>query len=169
MSGRRWTGRRSGFDLGLRAARCGRTSASASPIVPACAHSFGNSAQNTRAHVSASGSARCTAATSIPSASASAASPRRRCSGASRRASATVHSTGGSGHSSPARSNACCSTRVSKRALWATSTRPFSCSAKPGSTTLGGGAASTIACEMPVKRWMPRPSGCSTPTSEPQR
>ena len=103
--------RRLRLGLGSRAARFGRSSASASPIVPACAHSFGNSAQNTRAHVSASGSARCTAATSIPSASASAASPRRRCSGASRRASATVHSTGGSGQSSPARSNACCSTR----------------------------------------------------------
>ena len=28
------------------------------------------------------------------------------------------------------------------------------------------GAASTIACVIPVKRWMPRPSGCATPTSE---
>ena len=35
-----------------------------------------------------------------------------------------------------------------------------------GSTSSGAGAASTIACEMPVKRWMPRPSGLATPTSE---
>ena len=40
-----------------------------------------------------------------------------------------------------------------------------SCSAR-GSTSSGAGAASSIACEMPVKRWMPRPSGFATPTSE---
>jgi hypothetical protein len=78
----------------------------------------------------------------------------------------TVHSTGGAGHSSPARSNACSSTRASKLAESATSTRPRSRSASCGSTTAGGGAASTIACEIPVKRWMPRDSGAATPTSE---
>ena len=46
----------------------------------------GNSAQNTRAHVSASGSARWAPSTSIPSDSASGASPRWRCSGAKRAA-----------------------------------------------------------------------------------
>ena len=35
-----------------------------------------------------------------------------------------------------------------------------------GSTSSGAGAASTIACEMPVKRWIPRPSGLATPTSD---
>ena len=147
----------------------GRSSASASATVRAFAHSRGSSAHSTRAHVSASGSARCVAATSIPSASASEASPRRRCSGASRRASATVHITGGSGHSSSARSNACLSTPTSKRAEWATRMRPRSCSASSGSTCSGGGASSTIACVIPVKRWMPRPSGSETPTSELQR
>ena len=62
--------------------------------------------------------------------------------------------TGGSGHSSAARANAWRSTRVSKRALWATSTRPLSCAASRGSTSSGAGAVSTIACEIPVKRWM---------------
>ena len=47
-----------------------------------------------------------------------------RASGAKRRASATVQSTGGSGHSQPARSNAWRSTRRSKLAECATSTRP---------------------------------------------
>ena len=170
MSGRVWRGRLAG---GLRrravAGRRAPSSATASPTVVACAHSFENSAQNTRAHVSASGSARCTPSTSMPSASASAASPRRRCSGASRRASATVQRTGGSGHVSAARPKAWCSTRASKRAECATSTRPRSRAASSGSTRSGGGAASTIACEMPVKRWMPRDSGCDTPTSELQR
>ena len=78
--------------------------------VIAFAHSRGNSAQNTRAHVRASGSARWTSSTSMPSDPASGASPRFRTSGANRRASCTVHSTGGFGQSSPARSNACRST-----------------------------------------------------------
>jgi hypothetical protein len=90
----------------LRARRRERSRSTASPTVTAFAHSFGNSAQNTRAHVSASGSARCTSSTSIPSDPASDASPRLRTSGAKRRASATVQTTGGFGQSSPARSNA---------------------------------------------------------------
>ena len=93
------------------------SSASASPIVGAFAHRRPNSAQNTRAHVRASGSARWTSSTSTPSAAASVASPRRRCSGANRRASATVQITGGSGHSSAARANAWRSTRTSKRGV----------------------------------------------------
>ena len=102
----------------------------------------------------------------MPSASASTASPRLRWSGANRRASATVHSTGGSGQSSPARSKAWRSTRVSKRELWATSTRPRSSSASSPSTSPGGGAESTIACVIPVKRSIPRDSGRSTDTSD---
>ena len=78
--------------------RGGASTASASATVAAFAHSRPNSAQNTRAHVSASASARCVVSTSMPSASASAASRRWRTSGAKRRASATVHSAGGSGH-----------------------------------------------------------------------
>ena len=78
----------------------------------AFAHSRGNRAQNTRAHVRASGSARCTSHTSIPSESASGASVRLRARGAKRRASWTVQSTGGSGQSSPTRSNAWRSTRA---------------------------------------------------------
>ena len=82
----------------------------------------------------------------MPSASASAASLRWRASGAKRRASATVQSTGGSGQASPARANAWRSTRRSKAALWATSTRPrILSSASSGSTASAGGAASTIA------------------------
>ena len=46
----------------------------------------------------------------MPSDPASGASPRFRASGANRRASCTVHSTGGFGQSMPARSNACRST-----------------------------------------------------------
>ena len=65
-----------------------------------------------------------------------------------------MHITGGSGHSSAARANAWRSTRMSKRALWATSTRLRSWFANPGSTSSGAGAVSTIACEIPVKRWM---------------
>ena len=105
----------------------------------------------------------------MPSASASEASPRRRCSGASRRAIATVQSTGGSGQSSAARANAPRSTATSKRALCATSTRPCSRRARSGSTPSGGGASSTIACVIPVNRWMPADSGAETPTSESQR
>src|SRR3954447_23717825 len=105
----------------------------------------------------------------MPRASASEASPRLRCSGAIRRASATVQITGGSGHSSSARSNACLRTPTSNRALCATSSRPRSWSARAGSTSAGGGASSTIAWEIPVKRWMPRPNGSETPTSELQR
>ena len=90
----------------LRARRRERSRDTASPTVAALAHSRGNSAQNTRAHVRASGSARCTSATSIPSESASDASPRLRTSGAKRRASVTVHSAGGEGQSSPSRSQA---------------------------------------------------------------
>ena len=82
----------------LRLRRAGRRSATASSTVGAFAHSRANSAQNTRAHVSASGSARWLTSTSIPSDAASDASPRRRASGAKRRASAMVQSTGGSGH-----------------------------------------------------------------------
>ena len=80
---------------GARAARARRRPSTA------LAHSRGNSAHSTRAHVSASASARCASSTSIPSASASAPSRRSRCSGSSARASAAVHSTGGSGHSRP--------------------------------------------------------------------
>ena len=86
----------------------------------------------------ASGRARCTTSTSMPRASASSASLRWRTSGAHLRASATVHSTGGSGHSSPARSNACASTRESNDALWATSTRPSISGANSRSTSAGG-------------------------------
>ncbi len=121
-------------------------------MVGALAHSLGNRAQNTRAHVRASGRARWTSSTSMPSASASEASPRRRTSGAKRRASATVQTTGGSGHSMPWRSKAPRSTRSSKRALWATSTLPSISSASSGRTSEGGGAVSTIAWVMPVKR-----------------
>ena len=74
--------------------------------------------------------------------------------------------TGGAGHSSAARAKAWRSTRTSKAALCATSTRPRSSVLSCGSTSSGAGAASTIACEMPVKRWIPRPSGFATPTSE---
>ena len=69
----------------------------------------------------------------------------------------------------PARSNAAASTRRSKLALWATSTRPRSRSASRGSTRPAGGAASTMACEMPVKRWIPGPSGARTATSDSKR
>ena len=87
-------------------------------------------ARRTRARTCARpGSARWTSSTSTPSAAASVASPRRRCSGAKRRAIETVQITGGAGHSSAARANAWRSTRTSKAALWATSTRPRSSSA----------------------------------------
>ncbi len=103
-----------------------------------CAHSRGNSAQNTRAQVSASASARCVTPTSMPSDSASAAKRRWRASGCSLRASATVHRTGGSGHARPARSKAWRSTRRSKPALWATSTRPAHRGGQLGQRRLGG-------------------------------
>ena len=109
-------------------------------------------AQKTRAHVSASGSARCTSSTSMPSDPASDASPRFRTSGANRRARATVQITGGFGQSMPARSNACRSTPTSNRALCATITRPWSISAISPSTSSAGGAPSTMPCVMPVKR-----------------
>ena len=150
----------------LRARRRPRSSATASPTVGAFAHSRGNSAQKTRAQVRASGSARCTSVTSIPSASASVARPRLRASGAKRRARVTVQSEGGRGQSSPARSNAWRSTARSKRALCAISTRPSSSAASSGSTSSGGGAPAAMACVMPVKRWMPRESGRSVRTSE---
>jgi hypothetical protein len=118
----------------LGAARARPSSASASPTVRACAHRRANSAQSTRAHVSASGQRAVDGADLDPERVGERASPRARCSGASRRASATVHSTGGSGQSSAARSNAWRSTRASKRALWATSTRPRSARASSGST-----------------------------------
>ena len=102
----------------------------------------------------------------MPSDSASGASLRWRASGAKRRAIATVQSDRRVGQSSPARSNACASTRRSNDALWATSTRPSSISASRGSTSSGGGASSTIAWVMPVKRSMPRDSGRSTRTSD---
>jgi hypothetical protein len=137
--------------------------------VPAFAHSRLNSAQNTWAQSSASGSARCVTPTSTPSASASDLSPRRVWSGANLRAIWIVHSTGGSGQSSAARWNAWRSTPTSKRAEWATSTRPASRSAKAGSTTSGGGAPAIIAWVIPVKRWMPADSGEETPTSDDQR
>ncbi len=57
---------------------------------------------------------------------------------------------------------------MSKRAEWATSTRPRSWAASSGSTSSGGGAMSTIACVTPVKRWMPRDSGAPTDTSDDQ-
>ena len=58
------------------------------------------------------------------------------------------------------------STRRSKPALCATSTRPRSSSATSGRTSAGAGAASTIAWVIPVKRWIPRASGRSGRTSE---
>jgi hypothetical protein len=58
------------------------------------------------------------------------------------------------------------STRRSNDALWATSTRPSSSSATRGSTSAGGGAESTIAWVIPVKRSIPRDSGRSTRTSD---
>jgi hypothetical protein len=100
---------------------------------------------------------------------ASEARPRRVCSGAKRLAIATVHNTGGSGQSSPARLNAWRRTPRSKDAEWATSTRPRIRAASSGSTASGGGAPSTMVCEIPVKRWMPRDSGRVMPTSELQR
>ena len=126
MSGRSSGGRRGDGCAGsLRPRRRVEVSAAtASATVGAAAHRRGNSAHRIRAHVVASGSARWTTSTWMPSASASSASLRWRTSGAHLRASATVHSTGGSGHSSPARSKACASTRESNDALWATSTRP---------------------------------------------
>ena len=96
-------------------------------------------------------------------------SRRWRASGCSRRASATVHSCGGFGQRRPARSKAWRSTRRSNDALWATSTRPRSCAASSGSCASAGGASSTIACVMPVKRWMPRESGARTVSSVSQR
>ena len=135
-------------------------------MVTAFAHSFGNRAQNTRAHVRASGRARCTSSTSMPSDPASGASPRLRARGAKRRASCTVQIAGGFGQSSPARSNACLSTRTSKRALCAIRMRPSSMEPISGSTSSGGGAPSTMPCVMPVKRWMPRARGRSTRTTE---
>src|SRR5918992_3046687 len=143
-----------------------RRRSSASATVWALAHSRGKSAQNTRAHVRASGRARWTSVTSMPSESASGASERLRESGAKRRASWTVQSTGGFGQSNPQRSKACRRTRESKRAEWAMRTRPWSSSFSSSSTSPGGGAASTIACVMPVKRWIPRDSGRSVRTTE---
>ena len=171
-SGRSDGGRRFAPPRGRRVPtvpRRGESSATASPIVAACAVRREKRAQKTRAQVSASGSARWVSSTSMPSASASEASPRRFCSGANRRAIATVQSTGGCGQSSPARENAPRSTPRSNRAECATSTRPRSSRASSGSTASGGGASSSIACVMPVKRWIPRPSGIDTPTSELQR
>ena len=70
------------------------------------------------------------------------------------------------GQSRPARSNACLSTRLSKLALCAISTRPSRSSATSGRTSAGVGAPSTIPWVMPVKRSMPRDSGRSGRTSE---
>jgi hypothetical protein len=160
----RWSRGRGARAPRLRGARCGRSSASASPIVRRVRAQRGNSAQNTRAQVSASGSARCTAPTSIPSASASAASPRRRCSGASRRASATVHSTGGSGQSSAgARERLLQHAAVEARVVGDEHAPAAAARRSLAGHGEGGGAASTMACEMPVKRWMPRPERLSTP------
>ena len=78
-----------------------RSRSRASATVWALAHSRGNRAQKTRAHVRASGSARWTSVTSMPSESASGASERLRDSGAKRRASWTVQRTGGLGQSNP--------------------------------------------------------------------
>ena len=86
-----------------------------------------------------------------------------------RRAIAAVQITGGSGHSSPMRSNACRSTRRSNGALWATSTRPGSRSLSGGSTSSSDGAPSTIAWVIPVSRWIPRRSGALVRHSELQR
>ncbi len=143
--------------------------ATASAIVSAFAHSRGNSAHSTRAHVSASASARCAISTSIPSASARTLNPRRFCSGNNLRASAAVHRTGGFGHSSPISSNPRRSTRRSNGALWATSTRPSRRSAIPGSTSSRPGALASISWVIPVKRWMPRPSGRLQRTSDENR
>ena len=164
-SGRSDGGMRSAGSV-LRARRRLRNRSSASATVSAFAQIRGNRAQNTRAHVRASGRARCTSVTSMPSESASDASPRLRASGAHLRASSTVQITGGLGQSRPQRSKAWLSTRVSKRAEWAISTRPSSSSPRSSSTSWAGGAASTIACVMPVKRWIPRESGRSVRTSE---
>jgi hypothetical protein len=150
----------------LRARRRRFRASSASPTVDAFAHRRGKRAHRTRAQVSASGRARCTSVTSMPSESASGASERRWESGAKRRASWTVQSTGGLGHSMPQRSNAACRTRRSKLAEWATITRPRISSASSSSTSRAGGAESTMAWVMPVKRWMPRESGRSVRTSE---
>ncbi len=85
------------------------------------------------------GSARCWTSTSIPSEPASAASLRWRTSGAKRRASATVHSTGGAGHAKPERSNAWRSTRRSNDAECATSTLPSIMPRELGQHVLGAG------------------------------
>ena len=73
-------------------------------------------------------------------------------SGAKRRASATVHSTGGSGQRRPAAANAVASARRSKAALWATITRPRRRSATSPSTGSGAGAAASMAPLIPVRR-----------------
>ena len=80
-----------------------------------------------------------------------------------------MHSTGGSGHGSSSRANACLSTRTSNCAEWATRIRPRISSARSGSIASAGGASSTIACEIWVKRWIPRPSGALTASSVSQR
>src|SRR3954447_19307288 len=121
-----------------------------------------------RAQVVASGNARWTSCTSIPSDSASAASLRSRTSGANRRAIATVQITGGRGHLKPIRWNAWRSARRSNWALWATSTRPSSIPATCGSTASGSGADDAMACVIPVKRWIPRCSGMCGRTSDDQ-
>ena len=118
MSGRRWRGRRSRLAARAGARRASGRAARAPRRSSPRARTASRTARRTRARTSRRRAARgARRSTSIPSASASAASPRRRCSGASRRASATVQSTGGSGHSSAARSNAWRSTRASKRGV----------------------------------------------------
>ena len=152
-----------------RGRRRGPSRPSASCTVAALAHRRGNSAHSTRAHVSASASARWATSTSMPRASASTVRPRRRCSGSSWRAIAAVQSTGGSGQSRPMRSNAWRRTRRSNGALWATITRPASRSRTGGRTSSSEGAPSTIAWVMPVSRWTPRRSGALVRHSELQR
>ena len=95
---------------------CARRAARARPRSSARSRTGARTARRTRARTCARPAARGgPSSTSIPSAAASVASPRRRCSGANRRASCTVQITGGAGHSSAARANAWRSTRTSKR------------------------------------------------------
>ncbi len=126
----------------LRARRRERSRSRASPTVTAFAHRRGKRAQNTRAQVRASGSARCTSFTSMPSAVGQGA-PARACGPGGRSAGPARPCTGpgGRGQSRPARSNAWRRTRVSKRALCATSTRPSSSPAISGQHLVHRGGA----------------------------
>ena len=135
---------------------------SASPTVARSRTAAANSAQNTRAHVSASASARwrdldVDAERRRPARPACAGAP----AGASRRASATVHSTGGSGQASVRARERLARARGGRtRALWADE-HPAVAAARRAraASPRRAGASSTIACVMPVKRWIPRDSG----------